>query len=327
MTKLRVCIPIEFKAQGGGFYFLRSFEQHLQKMGWLVTSNISANYDVLFTNHWMVSPRQIASALRRRPSLCVVQRIDGAAQDYGRGAESDFIQAQVNVFADLTIFQSEYCRFSTRQKFNVIAQDGPVIHNPVDLEQFSPEGDRRQLAGQMRFAAISWSTNPRKGAASLYEIARQNPQVHIYLCGNYLDAPDLPNLHPMGVLGREELAQILRSCSALLTFSENEACPNHVLEALASGLPVLYIDSGAMSEVVGDAGYPVSVETFPLVLTKLQADHEQLVKRARSRAEQHFDPNRIFNAYMEQIQNAYQRTRRINFARSVRAWNALLSRR
>jgi glycosyltransferase involved in cell wall biosynthesis len=316
---MRVCIPIEFQAQGGGFYFLRAFEEYLAGTGWPVSKDPAAGGDVLFTNHWMVSAAQIAAALRANPRLCIVQRIDGAAQDYGRDPEADRRQAAVNRFADLTIFQSEYCRYSTRQKFPVIAQDGPVIHNPVDLQTFNPAGPKQPMPAGLNLAAVSWSTNPRKGAAKVYEVARQNPAVHIQLCGNYPDAPQLPNLHSRGVFGRAELAGVLRSCDALLTFSENEACPNHVLEALASGLPVLYGDSGAMAEVIGDCGFAVNVPQVPQAVQHLRANQPALSARARQRAEAHFDPQHIFPAYIAEIERAYAHRRGFNAGRWLRA--------
>jgi glycosyltransferase involved in cell wall biosynthesis len=317
---MRVCIPIEFQAQGGGFYFLRAFEEYLADIGWPVSKDPAAGADVLFTNHWMVPATSIAAALRANPRLCIVQRIDGAAQDYGRDPEADHRQAAVNRFADLTIFQSEYCRYSTRQKFPVIAQDGPVIHNPVDLSLFNPLGSKQPMPAGLNLAAVSWSTNPRKGAAKVYEVARQNPDLHIHLCGNYPDAPALPNLHAHGVLGRTELAALLRSSDALLTFSENEACPNHVLEALASGLPVLYGDSGAMAEVIGDCGFAVSVAEIPQAIRLLQANQPALAQQARRRAETHFDPRVIFSAYIAEIEKAVARARRLNLGRYLRAW-------
>jgi glycosyltransferase involved in cell wall biosynthesis len=317
---MRVCIPIEFQAHGGGFYFLRAFEEYLAGIGWPVSKDAAAGADVLFTNHWMVPAAQIAAALRANPRLCIVQRIDGAAHDYGRDPEADRRQAAVNRFADLTIFQSEYCRYSTRQKFPVIAQDGPVIHNPVDLQTFNPAGPKQPLPAGLNLAVVSWSTNPRKGAAKVYEVARQNPALHIQLCGNYPNAPQLPNLHSHGVLGRAELAGVLRSCDALLTFSENEACPNHVLEALASGLPVLYCDSGAMAEVIGNCGFAVTVPDLPQALERLQADRLAFSARARQRAEVQFAPQRIFPAYIAEIQKAVARSRRVNLGRYLRAW-------
>lgn len=308
---MRFCVPIEFKPHGGGFYFLDSFERYLRQQGHEVHRELGAPSDILFTNHWMVSRRDVLRALKANPQLRVVQRIDGAAQDYGRDPEADRRQRAVNALADLTIFQSEYCRYSTREKYPVIGQDGPVIHNPVDIQLFRPDGPKKKLAMGPRLVSVSWSTNPMKGAASIYALAEANPQLRFILVGNYPDAPDLPNLSNLGVLPREELAAVLRSAEALLTFSRNEACPNHVLEAMASGLPVLYYDSGAMAEVVGDAGLPVSEGSFPAQFEKLMEKRTALSQSARRRAEERFNPDIIFAQYMQNIQAALARPSRV----------------
>jgi len=299
---MRVCIPIEFKAHGGGFYFLQAFEGFLLGEGHFVTRQVTDQYDVLFTNHWMTPRREIVRAFRFNPNVRIVQRVDGAAQDYGRNPEADRRQRSVNSLADLTIFQSEYCRYSTREKFGVIHEDGPVIHNPVDLKLFSVTGPRRLFQTYKDLiACVTWSTNSMKGSASIYAVASSNPDIGFVLCGRFPDSPDLPNIFRLGALSRNELATVLRSCKIMLTFSRNEACPNHVLEALASGLPVLYDDSGAMREVIGECGLPVTIENFHDQYVKISEQLKLYSEKARQRAELLFSPSKIFPKYMEFI--------------------------
>lgn len=317
---MRVCIPIDFQPHGGGHYFLQALSVYLTGCGWMVTDRLDVRCDVLFTNHWMVSRTQILRAIRYNPRLRIVQRIDGAAQDYGRHDDADHRQRQVNLLTDLTIFQSQYCRYSTREKFAVIVHDGPVIHNPVDIERFRPEGNRLSFPESTRVACVSWSTNPHKGTASIFAVAKYNPRVGFILCGRFPNAPDLPNLHALGVLGRDELATALRSCHVLLTFSQNEACPNHVLEALASGLPVLYDDSGAMSEVIGNCGVPVTVESFTIRLEQVMGRWAELSMASRQRALDRFHPDHIFSRYLVAMEAALQRPTAVALRR--RLWLA-----
>lgn len=80
--------------------------------------------------------------------------------------------------------------------------------------------------------------------------------------------------------------------------------PNHVLEALASGLPVLYDDSGAMREVIGECGLPVTIENFLNQYVKISGQLRPYSQRARQRAELLFSPSKIFPKYMEFINMA-----------------------
>ncbi len=72
----------------------------------------------------------------------------------------------------------------------------------------------------------------------------------------------------MGVIiDQEVIAKYMRSSDVLLFPSINDYCPNTVLEAMSSGLPVLYHDSGGTPELVrnGDdvAGAPL-IEKNPI---------------------------------------------------------------
>ena len=118
---------------------------------------------MLFVDAWAVFAATIRAAKARRPDVRVVHRVDGSAVDYGRDGDADAMQARVNLFADLTVFQSEYSRFSVREKHRVISLDGPVIYNPVDVARFHPDGPRRELPGRLKIALAAWSTNRRKG--------------------------------------------------------------------------------------------------------------------------------------------------------------------
>lgn len=318
---MHICIPIKFYPHGGGFYFLQLFEKYLTEIGWQITREIKGKYDVLFTNHWMTPVDQIVKAICFNPRIRVVQRIDGVAQDYGRDTESDRNQAEVNQWADLTIFQSRYSRFVSREKYRVIGQLGPIIYNPVDLEQFTPHGPKRALDGKYRVVCVSWSSNPLKGSAQIFAVARNNPHISFVLCGNFINIPDLANLHKLGVLDRDDLASVYRSCQLLLTFSKNEACPNHVIEALASGLPVLFEDSGAMSEVIGDCGAPVTIENFPYQFDEILRLLPDLSTKARERAIQRHHPKQIFPEYIEAIQDALSKPTQIPISkRFLAAW-------
>ena len=306
---MRICIPLQPKLQGGGNNFIANFLKYLDARGIRHTEHISDRYDVLFTLHWVMEYEGILAGVRRNPRVRIVHRIDGSAEDYGREQPEsvDTTQKLINRLADLTIFQSEYCRHSTREKFPLIVHDGPVIYNPVDVEQFRPDGETINLQETVNVACATWSTNPMKGARSLYAAAQANPDIGFIMCGRYPDAPTLPNVHIMGMLGRDALARTLRSCDILYFPSENEACPNVVLEALASGLPVLYKDSGATPELVADCGLPAEVGTFREQLESVMEQKDVLAALARERAVAEFNPDLVLSRYVYEIERALER--------------------
>lgn len=305
---------------------MMNFIVYLREQGIEVTYDLADRYDVIFTNHWSVPYTTMLRGLRRNIDLRLVHRIDGSAQDYGRDPRADVSQRAVNVLADATLFQSRYAHYATREKFPAIVQDGPVVYNPVDTALFTPHGPEcSALEGftyENRVCAATWSTNPKKGAASIYAVARANPDIGFVLCGNYQDAPALPNIRCLGVLGRTELASAMRSCTVFLTFSENEACPNVVLEALASALPVLYIDSGGTQEVVEECGYPVEAQSFRATLDCMLARRAELASMARKRAKREFSPDKAFSRYLQLIEDALVAPPRVPLKRRrLLAWS------
>ena len=302
-----ICIPIPHRPQGGIFTFLNTWRRWLDDQGIPHTDDPQMAFDVLFVNSWTVSFGVVLEVKRTCPHVRVVQRVDGSARDYGRFGDADDRQARVNMLADLTIFQSKYSKYSTTEKFRVIQHDGPIIYNPVDIQRFRPSASQMLIEGKIKVCNASFSTNPKKGTWKIGILAQQNPDVTFVLCGRYPELPDLPNIQLLGHLNRSEIAAAMRSCDLFLHMAENDPCPNVVLEALASGLPVLYKDSGGTPELVGNCGMPVTINNFRQQLEIILGQHDELSNLARERAVKHFSPEIIFPQYLEAIVQAKRR--------------------
>src|SRR5688572_1586116 len=303
---MKLCVPVADAPQGGMYSFFRNFRKHLDDAAVSVTDDVEGDYDVLIANSWVVPDALIARAKRRRPRLKVLHRIDGSAADYGRDPASDVRQALVDLLADATVFQSAYGREVTRRR-RIIAGDGPVVHNAVDVDRFRPDGARLSLPGTVRLAHVAYSTNARKGAAAVFDLARRRADITFVMVGRYESPPALPNVVMLGLADWERLPAILRSCEALLTLSENEACPNVVLEGLASGLPVLYKASGGTPELVGECGVAVDAGTFDDALAGVLARHAALAAAARARAQERFAFGAVFPRYLDAVTRASRR--------------------
>ncbi|MFJ4173843.1 glycosyltransferase [Microbacterium sp. NPDC089696] len=69
--------------------------------------------------------------------------------------------------------------------------------------------------------------------------------------------------HIRGALSRDDRAAVLAAASALVATSGLAAWPWRILEAMALGVPVVAVDSGAHRDVVVDGGSLVSKEDLP----------------------------------------------------------------
>ena len=303
---MKICIPIKPQHEGGGFYFIGLFREYLTRTNTAWTEDIQDAFDTLFVNSWQVPYETISAVKQQHTAVRVIHRVDGSARDYGRYDNSDSRQARVNMLADATIFQSNYGRDSTRKKFPVIKHDGPVIYNPVDIEMFNPQGETVAFTGSIKVCNAAWSTNIKKGTWQIPSLARRHADVTFVLCGRYDEKVDLPNVEYSGHLSYERLAAVMRSCDAYLDPSENECCPNVVLQALASGLPVLHKNSGGVPELVGDAGIVMAsdLSNFREALGLIITAKESLGTQARRRAVELFAPQVIFPRYLAVIESA-----------------------
>ena len=103
-----------------------------------------------------------------------------------------------------------------------------------------------------------------------------------YYIGQKPDNCSLKNYHPP--LNAEQLTEVLPKFDIYLTASEEEAGANHVLEAMAAGLPVVYSNlGGSIPEYCRDHGKEYSdfsqlVDSLSEVAREYSHYKEQVLK-------------------------------------------------
>jgi glycosyltransferase involved in cell wall biosynthesis len=125
-----------------------------------------------------------------------------------------------------------------------------VIPNGVDTTLFSP-GDRAaararlNLKGDARYALFVGRCEHRKGSDLVVEACRRGG-FELVVAGS--GAP--PEATALGVLGPAELAHAYRAADCVILPSRYEACSFVVLEALASGVPLITTEVGWVRHLV-----------------------------------------------------------------------------
>lgn len=153
------------------------------------------------------------------------------------------------------------------------------IPNGVDLDRFRPAAgpaDRARrhalgLADGDRLIAFAGSIHPRKGVDLLLDafarLAPRHPELHVALAGPRRDL-EMPRLREFGAalaaaaeaaparvhfLGEiDDVAGLLRASDLFVFPSRREGMPNAVLEAMATGLPVVLCPFAGLSHELGE---------------------------------------------------------------------------
>jgi glycosyltransferase involved in cell wall biosynthesis len=144
------------------------------------------------------------------------------------------------------------------------AETVTVLPNFIAESRFVP----KSRADQGQYALAMGRLVDEKGFDTAVRAARAGG-VPLVIAGSGPDEPRLCELAGTGDVtfaGRvpaDELARLLRGAAVVLAPSRcEEACPYSVLDALASGVPVLASDRGGLRELVGeDSVVPVDDQT------------------------------------------------------------------
>ena len=262
---------------GGGHQFMRAIWNEMEKRGFRVEGNtISRTTRACLFNSFNFNASRLKAF--RRPDCRMVHRVDGPIGVY-RGFDdgTDRRIADINHgLADATIFQSHYS-LQKHLELGLEFHDPVVIPNATDPVIFH---QRDRLAfhqnRKIKIISVSWSDNTNKGAP-VYQWLDEHLDWSRYEYTFIGRSPIIfKNIRMIAPLASTDLAQELRQPDLYITASRNDPCSNSLLEALACGLPALFLNSGGHPELVGQAGLPFNEPgEIPAILERSAAAYLQ----------------------------------------------------
>jgi len=326
---MRVSLPFKIKNIGGTATFAQNFSNAAGKQGMRVSNKFSSDFDVLFiiTDCSLWYPL-IAKLLKKK----IVQRLDGVyhpATPAGKWYPLYNLKMQIihNFLADVVIYQSEFSKLSCETFLGKTgALQTAIIYNGVDTDKI-PKKTIPRPGDPFPIRLITYAKFRRHDQIEpiIESVKLLDPKrftLDIY--GSYTDNlaslfKNLPeNILFQGKKSNEDLLKTLCRYDIFL-FSDQSACPNSVLEALAAGLPVVAFDRGSIPELI-KPGYngeivPMRTGTHPFKKTflfetenaqmtyqaiqKLQGRLPLFSNNAATWANEHFSLSKMIEAYYE----------------------------
>jgi glycosyltransferase involved in cell wall biosynthesis len=164
--------------------------------------------------------------------------------------------------ADHVFFQSMFCKLSADRYYGERQGAWEILHNPVDTTHFVPEGRPERpltlLLGGNQYQRYRLET----ALETLAHVRRERADARLLVAGTVSFSPGVPlgqeGVELLGPYTQQDAPGLFRRADILLHTKYNDPCPTVVLEAMASGLPIVYSASGGTPELVGpDAGVGV----------------------------------------------------------------------
>lgn len=232
--------------------------------------------------------------------------------------------------ADFVSFVSDFVLERAASRFGDLTDKFLRLYNGVDCQTFHPPGATRRgpAADGMLFAGrLAEEKGIHVLLAALPEVFAAAPSSSLTVAGapwfgsdhvddyvaelRRLSAPLGDRIRFTGHVPADEMPAIYRQHAILVAPAIwDEPCSNVLLEAMASGLPVVTTMSGGSSEIVGEVGTTVekgSVEGLTAALIRMYDDdprRERLGRHARRRVLETFDWDRRADDYARCFRNA-----------------------
>lgn len=315
---------------GGPGSFQKRFELALKQQGWTVVYAEDRTDQLPDVVMVVGGSKQISWLYRiRKQGIPIIYRLDGINWLHRKGEVeikyyffgeirnllNKFIHA---FFADHVVYQSNFTRRWWEKAGWRKAKKYTIIHNGVDLDLFKPNSSSEiptYLIGLE--GTIDYSPYAIQLLNELAELLEGKLRLRLY--GGFRSRNKIKMLSQkidyQGKVAFADLPKVYDK-AIYLSLDVNAACPNTVIEAMASGIPVVGFDTGALKELVGDSSgivVPYGGDPWALDEPDAQALADAIIKvrdnwqwyaeNARRRAEEHYDIKHITNKYLSVIES------------------------
>ena len=220
--------------------------------------------------------------------------------------------------SDHIVYQSDFVKNWWESKYRYIQKPSSIIHNGVDINKFTPgninttEIELLIVEGNIEDDQVTEHIvfNLCKSLLKLNIIKKIN------IVGSMPSSLNnkinkINKINIVGPVSRESVKFFYKKQSILLSLDLDAACPNTVIEAMASGIPVVGYDTGSLKELVSkEAGILKkydgdlrnldipSVDLLVQSIKDIMLSYSEYRLGARKNAVDRFDINEVSNLYL-----------------------------
>ncbi len=283
---------------GGGSKVLSSLLKECLKRNYEITFDLNEKSDLIFCMDPRPNQEHDFSMLydkKKREGAKIIQRV-GDLGTHGKPELLDLVKRSSD-YSDCVIFPSKWAKDHANIKNlnQLIVQNAP-------LKDFIKSNNKLLDKNDIKFVTHHWSNNAMKGFDTydfLNRFCISNSDYSFTFIGRKPENCLIKNhIEPQDTL---ELINTIPKHDIYITASKKEAGANHVLEAIALGLPVLYHeDGGSIVEYCQDCGIPYKDNEDLLrliqdknILEKIVKDKKAYVRSSEDMASEYID---IFEA-------------------------------
>jgi len=343
--KLTICLVPQLTGIGGMVSFQAKLAEGLSQRGINVCYKTNeTNLDAILVIGGTRNLHQLWTA--KRQGMRIVQRLDGmnwihrvkktGGNHWVRAEYGNFILRIIRSnLADKIAYQSKFSKEWWERERGETRSQSVIIHNGIDLSRFQPGSTEVIQGADIQLLLVEGSLlggyefgleNAVYLANELGKLSSNGRQVNLIVVGKVSDqlkeywdnwvidqgSGGGMKIDWSGVIDHQRIPEIYRRAHILFSADINAACPNSVIESMASGTPVIAFDTGALAELLNDkggvvvpyGGNPWKIEPPDIIslaegAKKLLNSLDDYRKSARRHAESAFDLDIMVDRYVE----------------------------